>query len=102
MTDIDLQTLARYAVICIAGGLMIGYGMAWVLSTPVITTHYELGAGVLDPVQIVAVEVHTFTPVLGFEILMIMVATGALIGVVLRYVPAMVMEWMEEEDDGEA
>jgi hypothetical protein len=106
MTDIDRRTFARYALVCIVGGLMIGYGCAWIFSTPVIiyrqTMDYQQTVELGDIFgSTYAVEVHYIDPGTGLVIMLVMLAAGTVIGVMARYLPPVVMEWWETRENTE-
>ena len=99
--EIGLRTFARAAVLCIVGGLMIGYGTAWILTAPIIWS--TVGPGTPGQFGLTGrptsiVHVAHLDQTTGLLVMLIMVATGTAIGLIFRYLPPRVTQMLVERE----
>jgi hypothetical protein len=89
MTELTRGEFARYALICIAAGLMIGYGWALISSTLLFHVDYlpqtaDRGASSPTMVPIASITQSHLTMTQGLEVLALLIIFGAVLGISAR------------------
>ena len=95
--QITRGTFAGYALVCVVAGLMIGYGCAWLFSSPV--AHIGTGTDMFGA-ETPVVVIEPMSQELGLVLLGIMLVTGIALAASVRYiVPWLVAEWTDQGEE---
>lgn len=96
MSDqISFSQFARLAVVCGIAGILIGFGWAWIMSTPIYQVTYAAetaNSSIISMNPWVRVTATHLSTGQGFVILLILIVTGSVLGIAARKV----QEWNQE------